>query len=145
MESVMLMIALLKQQRDHRKEFLVQNYDLIKVALELLKSELCPRLVFQVLDLITFSVVRDTELLLNNIEGLNPEGPETVLQNVELPFLLQFFQYDGIDIYEGLRGRFADNQILLKKICWFHDKYFDVNSQDVYQQHVSSMLTMHAH
>jgi hypothetical protein len=59
-QSLLLVLTLLRQQEEHRKEFVVQNYDLIKSVINLLKGETVPRLVRIEIEVIAHCILRDT-------------------------------------------------------------------------------------
>jgi hypothetical protein len=61
-----MMIALIQTQREHRKVFLIQNYDVIKTCIRLLREERVPRLVLRELELIFQSII------------LQPDGVNTL-------------------------------------------------------------------
>jgi hypothetical protein len=59
-ESLRLLLIMIKQQSDHRKVFLIQNYDIIKNSLSILGSETNPRVCVVLLDLIAYSILKYT-------------------------------------------------------------------------------------
>jgi len=66
LEALRMMIALLQTQREHRKVFLIQNYDVIKTCIRLLREERIPRLVLRELELVFQAII------------LQPEGINTL-------------------------------------------------------------------
>ena len=66
LEALRMMIALLQTQREHRKVFLIQNYDVIKTCIRLLREERIARLVLRELELVFQAII------------LQPEGINTL-------------------------------------------------------------------
>jgi hypothetical protein len=97
-EGIRLLFALVRIEEDHRKTFLVQNYDLISTSLNLLKREASPRVILTLLDLITCCILKSSN-------QFNPENYSSslnaidLIQNTDFSYLEQFLQLDGANIY----------------------------------------------
>jgi hypothetical protein len=114
--SVVLILVLLKQQSEHRKVFIIQNYDVIKTSINLLKSETSPRIVRLLIELVSHSILRDS----SDFNPLNPHDPKALEStNIEHSFLEQFFNYNGSDVYEELKHRMRANETIFKLISVF--------------------------
>ena len=101
-ECLLLLCALVGSQRDHRKVFLVQNYDVIKNLLQIINTEHTCRMVLLQFEIIEKAIIKNALLY-------DPEQDFVETRNVEMSFLNQFFLYDGVDIFESIKERFAKN------------------------------------
>lgn len=108
-----------RQNEDHRKTFLVQNYDLIKNALLVLKNETSLRIIRVILQLIECSILKRIDEY-----SYDPESEFVDVQNIDFSFLDQFISYDGIEIYDYIKMRFRENTDIFMQITLFGCKYF---------------------
>ena len=58
-ESLKLMGAILKTTADYRKQFVIDNYEVVKTAIKLLSNESQPRVAKQEYNLIVYSLIND--------------------------------------------------------------------------------------
>lgn len=100
----------------------MQNYDTIKTALKLLREESAPRLVLLELELVSHSILKISD----SFDSTNSEY--YCAPNVEGCFIDQFFQNDGIEIYEVVRGKFCSNEKIVLAISVFADCLFSYGS-----------------
>ena len=125
------MLALLQQQSevDHRKIFLIQIYDLVKTSLKVLRNETNPRIILTLHLLIVNSIVKD----INQYELYDHQ--QTDLQNIELSYLDQFFQYEGVEIYEDLKLKYCNMKELNQPLMFFSNKFFDLDPKEIHHYH----------
>lgn len=123
-EGILLMVALLRQQTDHRKEFLVQNYDLVKTGLKLLKAERVARIAMSELDMITLSILRDSQTY--NTE-FDPDLNGVNFEHIFPSFLDEFHQNQGSAVYDEVRIRFQESPKIVHLVNTFIDHYFQAD------------------
>lgn len=114
--SMILLLALLRQQEEHRKVFIVQNYDIIKTVINLMKSERSQRLLRLEINLIAHSILRECK----DYDSLNPQDAVALDPlNIEMAFLEQFMSYKGHEVLEDVKHQFRENESIFNIVTAF--------------------------
>ena len=98
--------------------FIVQNYDVIKTVINLIKSERSQRLLRLEINLIAHFILRDTK----DYDSLNPQDAVALDPlNIETAFLEQFMSYKGHEVLEDVKHQFRENESIFNIITAFQE------------------------
>lgn len=113
------------QFEEHRKLFLIQNYNLVKTCLIVLQNEKIVRNISALIELIEFS-------FLKRIENDDFDDDDVDPRNVRMTFVDQFMQYDGPEIFEKILHDYQKNEAIYNRISNMTQRYYPlvINCQD---------------
>lgn len=131
-EAMTLMVALLQRQlgTEHKRVFLIQNYELVKTALNLLKNETVPRLMLVEHQLIVSSILREPAKMEDAAFCELIKSGQYSDGTVDFTFYDQFLQYGGLDIYEEARLRFQKTPQIQNVLNHFMECLFSREAQE---------------